>query len=170
MSLAKRAIDDKCRRPALILAPSAAQSRHSLLTMQVDIIIHSAASVNLNPHVQQALQQNYVATSGLLKMAGNMQRCSLFLHVSSAYANGNQAQGSTVYEQLYPLGFGDSRLHHGQLVKDLMAMAPEEAEAKASVLIKLWGFPGMFRHACDRPAVVVRTETSVELYAMRTIL
>jgi len=71
-----------------------------------------------------------------------MARARLFLHISSAYANGNRPSGSTVEERIYPLGFGDSQLPHARLAAELSLMPPAAADARAATLARLWGFPG----------------------------
>ena len=61
-------------------------------------------------------------------MAGNMPRLKAFVHVSTAYVNGNQPKGSIVPEQLIPLQDEQGQaVDHSALVTSLQLMPREEA-------------------------------------------
>ena len=71
------------------------------------------------------------ATKHLADMASNMPRLKAFVHVSTAYVNGNQAKGSTVPEQLIPLQDDQGQVvDHNALVTSLQLMPREEASTQ----------------------------------------
>ncbi len=49
---------------------------HRAVCSETTAVIHSAASVNLNPHIHSALLHNYVATRNLLDAAAAMRGCA----------------------------------------------------------------------------------------------
>lgn len=64
-------------------------------------------------------------------MASNMPRLKAFVHVSTAYVNGNQAKGSTVPEQLIPLQNDQVQaVDYNALVTSLQLMSREEASTQ----------------------------------------
>jgi thioester reductase-like protein len=48
-------------------------ANHAEVCAEATAVIHSAASVNLNPHIHSALLHNYVATRNMLDMAASMR-------------------------------------------------------------------------------------------------
>ncbi|XP_005180106.1 fatty acyl-CoA reductase wat [Musca domestica] len=57
------------------------------LIENVDVVIHSAATVRFNEPLSNATQINVEATIDLLKLAKEMKHLKAFVHVSSAFAN-----------------------------------------------------------------------------------
>ncbi|XP_075148976.1 fatty acyl-CoA reductase wat-like [Haematobia irritans] len=57
------------------------------LIENVDVVIHSAATVRFNEPLSNATQINIEATIDLIKLAKHMKRLKAFVHVSSAFAN-----------------------------------------------------------------------------------
>lgn len=70
---------------------------------EVQFVVHSAASIELEADVQHTLRSNYLGTRRLLTMATHMTALRCFLHVSTAYVNVNQPRGTYVEERIYPL-------------------------------------------------------------------
>ncbi|WIA39152.1 hypothetical protein OEZ86_005280 [Tetradesmus obliquus] len=114
------------------------------LLEQVDIIIHSAASIGLEADVQATLRCNYLGTQRLLALAAAMPRLRCFLHVSTAYVNMNLERGATVDEVLYPLAVGRQASHFRDVVEDLLSMDPEGANVRAQMYMDMWGFPNTY--------------------------
>lgn len=99
---------------------------------EVEVVIHSAASIELEADVQNTLRANYIGTRRLLTLASRMQRLRCFLHVSTAYVNVNLPRGSSVEERIYPLKLGEHSLNHAEVVEDLLSLEPEEANCRVS--------------------------------------
>ncbi len=62
----------------------------SELSSEVDIVIHSAASVVFDAPLDAAVDSNVRGTLGLLKLARDWEKKPLFMHVSTAYVSGVQ--------------------------------------------------------------------------------
>ncbi|VFQ69858.1 unnamed protein product, partial [Cuscuta campestris] len=74
------------------------------IAMEVDIIINSAANTTFDERYDVALDINTNGTNRLVKFATQCQKLKLFLHVSTAYVNG-QRQGRIMER---PFCIGDS--------------------------------------------------------------
>ena len=57
------------------------------LVNEVNVIINSAASVNFDDPLQEALQINYFGCQRMLALAKECTNLSVFTHVSTAYVN-----------------------------------------------------------------------------------
>ena len=69
------------------------------------------------------------ATEKLADMASEMPHLKAFVHVSTAYVNGDQPKGSTVSERLLPLNDAPGRaVDHAALVTSMQNMSREEGE------------------------------------------
>lgn len=97
---------------------------------EVEVVIHSAASIELEADVQNTLSSNYLGTRRLLMLASRMQRLRCFLHVSTAYVNVNLPRGSSVEERIYPLKLGEQLINHAEIVEDLLSLEPEDANCR----------------------------------------
>ena len=60
------------------------------LSRQVDIVLHSAASVIFDAPVDAAINSNVRGTLGLLALARNWEKKPLFMHISTAYVSGTR--------------------------------------------------------------------------------
>jgi hypothetical protein len=109
----------------------------SLVQTNVNILVHSAASIQLEADVQHTLRSNYLGTRRLLALATQMQQLRAMVHVSTAYVNVNFGRGSTVDERIYPLYFGQQEVHHADIVDDLMSLKPSAANVRVST--SPWG-------------------------------
>ena len=59
----------------------------ALIINEVNVIINSAASVNFDDPLQDALQINYFGCQRMLELAKECKQISIFTHVSTAYVN-----------------------------------------------------------------------------------
>lgn len=62
------------------------------LSREVDIVIHSAASVVFDAPLDAAVDSNVHGTLGLLKLAREWEKRPLFMHISTAYVAGNSKE------------------------------------------------------------------------------
>jgi len=71
-------------------APSLGLEEEDLaeLSREIDVVIHSAASVVFDAPLDAAVESNVHGTLGLLRLARGWERRPLFLHVSTAYVAG----------------------------------------------------------------------------------
>lgn len=74
-----------------------------LLRSNVNIVLHCAALVELETHVQQALRHNYLGTWELMRVASQMDALHAFVHVSTTFVNNHLPRNSLVKERIYPL-------------------------------------------------------------------
>ena len=76
------------------------EADESFVINSINLIIHSAASVDFNARLDEALNIN---TLGTLRMYSLAKRCKIlenFLHVSTAYVNSNQP-GGWIEEEIF---------------------------------------------------------------------
>lgn len=102
---------------------------------EVEFVVHSAASIELEADVQHTLRSNYLGTRRLLQLASRMERLRCFLHVSTAYVNVNLPRGSSIEERIYPLRLGQQLIDHAEIVEDLLSLKPDDANVRVS---RLW--------------------------------
>ncbi|MDP9409144.1 MAG: fatty acyl-CoA reductase, partial [Actinomycetota bacterium] len=62
------------------------------LSREVDVVIHSAASVVFDAPLDAAVDSNVRGTLGLLKLARGWEKRPLFMHISTAYVAGNRKE------------------------------------------------------------------------------
>ena len=80
------------------------------------------------------------ATKHLAEMARDMPNLKAFVHVSTAYVNGNQPKGSQVPEVMVPLlDHANSPVHHASLVSNLQTL-PQSAAASQVCLLLITAF------------------------------
>ncbi|XP_030562484.1 fatty acyl-CoA reductase wat-like [Drosophila novamexicana] len=76
-------ITGDCKEPDLGISPT----DRALLTQEVELVVHSAATVNFAEPLHVALDINARATRHMLQLAKDMQRLVAFVHVSTAFSN-----------------------------------------------------------------------------------
>lgn len=75
------------------------------------------------------VMQGTINIANLAKAASELQG---FTHISTAYVNCAQEEGSHVEEQLYPIGIVDGQpLDHQQVAEDMSLLSPKQAEKLA---------------------------------------
>jgi thioester reductase-like protein len=62
----------------------------ALITENADIIINSAASVNFDDPIQEALEINFYGCGRVLELAKECNKLKIFTHVSTCYVNCNR--------------------------------------------------------------------------------
>lgn len=95
---------------------------------EVNVIINSAASVNFDDPLQDALQINYFGSQRMLELAKECKNLEIFTHVSTAYVNCNR------------LGYIDEQIYNPNqdvktLVGDIMKMSVQAVKEHESKLI-----------------------------------
>ena len=81
-----RVLEGDVHAPELGLAPEELEE----LSREVDIVLHSAASVIFDAPVDAAVNSNVHGTLGLLALARNWEKRPLFMHISTAYVSGTR--------------------------------------------------------------------------------
>ncbi|KAJ9052064.1 hypothetical protein DSO57_1037920 [Entomophthora muscae] len=112
------AIEGDIAMPGLGVSEADARLLHTTL----NLAIHSAATVNFNMPIKDALQINTLGTMELLKLCAGGAHFQGFVHVSTAYVNANLEQGN-VEEKLYPMPLGDPET----LVNGIQGMTQSQA-------------------------------------------
>ncbi|CAH0602032.1 unnamed protein product [Chrysodeixis includens] len=70
-----------------------------MLTEKVNIIFHSAATVKFDEHLRAALATNVRAPLHLLRLARDMKKLDVLMHISTAYSNSHLPK---IEERFYP--------------------------------------------------------------------
>lgn len=78
-----------------------------LLTENVHVVFHCAATIRFNEPLKHAMQLNVLATQKMLSLAHRMKQLQIFLHVSTAYANCDR---QLIEEVIYPPAVDYQRL------------------------------------------------------------
>jgi len=107
----------------------------AMVQENVNIFIHSAATVNFTERLPDAISLNVLGSLRLFEMAQNARRCECFAHISTAYVNCNKR--GTIEETLYPLDFDPQ-----STLRELLAMDPDQMEANEEQLIL--GYPNTY--------------------------
>src|SRR5215204_6513709 len=91
--------EDRVSRKVQVLegdvhAPSLGLGEEDLaeLSREVDVVIHSAASVVFDAPLDAAVDSNVRGTLGLLKLARDWEKRPLFMHISTAYVAGTSKE------------------------------------------------------------------------------
>jgi fatty acyl-CoA reductase len=111
-------------------APSLGLGEEDLaeLSREVDVVIHSAASVVFDAPLDAAVESNVHGTLGLLRLARGWERRPLFLHVSTAYVAGMR-EGFAPEEPPGDASPNGTRLDPYEEVSRLEGVVREAAEA-----------------------------------------
>lgn len=104
------AIESDIAEPKLGLSPECER----LLSDNVNIIFHVAASVKFEAPLEVNLKHNVLATKTLLDVACGFEKLQCFIHVSTAYSN---CQLNHIDERIYPM----------QVPSDIMALEVTKA-------------------------------------------
>lgn len=83
-----------------------------------NIILNSAASVNFDDPLKEALQINYFGCLRMLDLAKECKNLEVFTHVSTCYVNCNRS--GYIEEKIYDTG----HVNIDELVSSIMNMNP----------------------------------------------
>ena len=97
---------------------------HELIVNNVDVIINSAASINLDEPLKVALNTNYFGAQRVLTLAKQCKKLKIFTHVSTAYVNCDRPAGE-VREIIYEDGRDVD-----EVVGGIMKMSFDEVKEK----------------------------------------
>ena len=100
----------------------------ALLTTQVNIVIHSAGTVDFNNRLDQIVQMNALGTLRLLELSKTFHSVKSFLYVSSAYANSDKF--GRIEEKLYPM-----KQDPNLTIKTIFKLSVEEIERMTPTII-----------------------------------
>jgi fatty acyl-CoA reductase len=104
-----------------------AQDR-AIVTNEVDVIINSAASVNFDDPLKEALQINYFGCQRMLQLAKECTHLSVFTHISTAYVNCNRT--GYIEEKIY-----DDHLDQEAIVTSIMAKDDKDVQDNEKKII-----------------------------------
>lgn len=101
---------------------------HKELTENVNVVLNSAASVDFNQRLDQALQINTMGTLRVLKLAKSCKNIQSFVQISTAYVNCNK--DGWVEEKIYPI-----QRNPRALLSELLAIPVEDIERKLPMIL-----------------------------------
>ena len=93
-------------------------SDRAMIVDSCNIILNSAASVNFDDPLKEALQINYFGSMRMLELAKECKNLEVFTHVSTCYVNCNRS--GYVEEKVYDTG----HVNVDELVSSIMNMNP----------------------------------------------
>jgi fatty acyl-CoA reductase len=70
-----------------------------MLTENLDLIINSAASINFDDPLQEAIKINYFGAQRILELAKECKNLEVLTHISTAYVNCNRS--GFIEEKIY---------------------------------------------------------------------
>uniref|UniRef100_A0A383W7M2 Fatty acyl-CoA reductase n=1 Tax=Tetradesmus obliquus TaxID=3088 RepID=A0A383W7M2_TETOB len=120
------------------------------LAGEVQVVIHCAASLELDAPIQKTLRSNYLGTQRLLRLASTWPSLACLLFTSTYFVNNFKPRNSLVREELHnvplslPLSAPNEALTHSQLVEALLAMEADSADAEASALMASLNFTSTY--------------------------
>ncbi|KAI8073259.1 male sterility protein-domain-containing protein [Gongronella butleri] len=102
-----------------IISPdlSMANDHREAVVSQVQVVLHSAASLDAHERLDLALETNTLGTLRLMDLADECVAMESFVHLSLAYVNPH-LQDATVQERVYPMELGDPE----ELLKEIVGL------------------------------------------------
>jgi thioester reductase-like protein/1-acyl-sn-glycerol-3-phosphate acyltransferase len=107
----------------------------AVMEREVNIWIHSAATINFNEPMHVAVNLNVLGTLRLFAIAKRSAHLEAFAHISTAYVNCNKK--GAIEEKLYPLDYSPQ-----QMLQMLLDTDPAELERQTPKLIR--GYPNTY--------------------------
>eukprot|EP00005_Dracoamoeba_jomungandri_P003035 CAMPEP_0174261254 /NCGR_PEP_ID=MMETSP0439-20130205/11324_1 /TAXON_ID=0 /ORGANISM="Stereomyxa ramosa, Strain Chinc5" /LENGTH=255 /DNA_ID=CAMNT_0015345707 /DNA_START=291 /DNA_END=1055 /DNA_ORIENTATION=- len=101
-----------------------------MLVNQVNIILHLAATVNFNEHLQTSFKINVQGVKNMIDLAQECKNLKSFVHVSTAYVNFTR-KGSEVDEIIYYTSKDPE-----SKMKEVMEMTEKEIERNTKTIIR----------------------------------
>ncbi|KAL1432937.1 hypothetical protein MTO96_001925 [Rhipicephalus appendiculatus] len=148
------AVDGDLTEPGLGLQPA----DYELLTREVSVVFHSAATIKFNETLRQAVEMNMEGTRKVLKLCHEMKKLQAVVHVSTAYCN---CDCKKLDERIYP-----SHIHPQDIISCtkwmeegmLAALTPQLLRAKPNtyVLAKFLSESLVAEEGGDLPVAIVR--------------
>ncbi|XP_072242714.1 fatty acyl-CoA reductase 1 isoform X2 [Leuresthes tenuis] len=89
------AVNSDLTQPELNLS----KGDQSILTENIHIVFHCAATIRFNEPLKDAMQLNVLATQKMLALAHRMKHLEIFIHISTAYAHCDR---EVIEEVVYP--------------------------------------------------------------------
>ena len=98
-----------------------------MMKNEVEVIINSAASIDMNGSIHEMLQIDYFGPKRMLDFAHECKNLRVFNHISTAYVNSNQKPWSIISEKIHPnTGAEDFEVQINKILeKDLAALESE---------------------------------------------
>lgn len=81
------------------------EEHRTLIAKKCNVIFHCAASIDFEERIDRAIDLNVRGALRMYDVALSLDFCKVFVHVSTAYVNSNQPNGSVIEEKIYDLGF-----------------------------------------------------------------
>lgn len=111
-----------------------------LITNNVELIVHLAATVNFNERLNASVQMNTLGGLRVLMLAKKCKKLEAMVHVSTCYVNfQRQGRDNPNMEKIYPLEFDPEAM-----VKHILAMHDEEVPQESKRLLREHNFPNTY--------------------------
>jgi len=121
------AVIGDCKLPNLGIG----EQNIAILKNEINIVIHSAATVRFDEHLRTAVNINIVALQDLIKLSQQMKDLKSFVHISTAYSN---CVGRDVVDEI----FYKPPISGNQLVKILDCLDDNYITKITPVLLNEW--------------------------------
>jgi len=110
------------------------------LVNELEVIINTAASVNFDDPIREALQINYFGARRVLDLAHESKKLIVMHHVSTSYVNSYLPKHCNVPEEVLP--FPDPAWE--MLIESITKMDPQTLEREEPKILKRLGFPNTY--------------------------
>lgn len=114
-----------------------------VLIEEVQVIINSAASINFDDPIRDALQINFFGASRVLELAHECKNLLAMHHVSTSYVSSYMPTNSTAMEEVVPIT-GDPNFNADEVVAGLMNMEPQMLEREEPNILKRFNFANTY--------------------------
>ncbi|KAL0487536.1 glycerone phosphate O-acyltransferase [Acrasis kona] len=113
------------------------------LKKEVNVIIHSAATIGFHERLDVAIELNTFGPVNAVKFAVQCENIEAVAHISTCFVNSNTKSGTKIQEKLYPVQLpGNEDIE--DFCRRVMAMTPAEAEKTSDKYLKQFGFPNTY--------------------------
>ena len=106
----------------------------------MQLILNTAASINFDDPIRDALMINYFGAKRVLDLAHESPNLIAMHHVSTSYVNCNMPNNTISYEEIMPWPVENWE----QWVDGLMKMEPQMLEKEEPNILKKFKFPNTY--------------------------
>lgn len=111
------------------------------LCEEVQVILNTAASINFDDPIRDAMQINFFGAKRILELGLSCKNLLALHHVSTSYVNSNLPYGSEIPEEILPFKEGAD---WEEFIERVTRMNPQEIEREEQRLLREFNFPNTY--------------------------
>lgn len=131
-----------------------------MMANNVDIIIHSAATVKFNEPIRIAMEMNVIAVIEVIQLAKEMKHLEVFCHISTAYSQCDCSKNEEIIEKFYPV-----KVEADKIIEAMGWMSDEMLNSFTTSLIGT--FPNTYTFTKSLAEHLLKNEPSLPLVIVR---